>query len=137
MALRTSADEEAKTSPVSLSVPIVCSRASVVLEPQASVTNTGHRLRSKACLTVGPIPTSSAMPAMTKQSSCASLIAKLRKVPSNADIVTLSMMTYPSRGASSGTISQSAQIGEGRPISEKLKALPPASVRVTQMRLTA
>ena len=51
IAARTSAEENAKTSPVSLSIAIVCSRASAVFEPQASVTSTGHRLRSKPCVT--------------------------------------------------------------------------------------
>src|SRR5262249_16524172 len=105
----TSAVESAKTSPVSVRVAIVCSRASAVLEPHASVTKTGHRLRSKACLTVGAIPTSRAMPAMMKESRCASLIARLRNVPSNPDIVNLPVTPSPSRGASSGTICQPSE----------------------------
>lgn len=99
---------EITTSPVSFKVEIDLSFSSWFLEPHASEATTGMRLRSVPCRTVGSIPTSIAMPAMTNAFSWASLKARLRKVLSNADMVTLSTMTSSACGASSGTIRHGA-----------------------------
>src|SRR5437588_1876619 len=91
-------------SPICCRVAIEWFAAASLPNPQASRTKIGQKPRSDAWRHVGSIPISSAIPTTMKLRMPQSRNAMPRNVPSNADIVILSIIASPVCGSNSGTI---------------------------------